>query len=597
MAPIPHGLPKSFQPGNQTKSSKEVNGILARALTTLAAQRKDWYPLCTYCEQLKSYYKRKTTTDAFGDAWQLKQEKEHATKQGHVNGVKLSTLGAIRFGKELDNLIKEADHGQQNQENISPTASLTTTLGSDHEPQHDDQAVGAECDGLISKFLTMEEADEVYINESSVGTKIKHKALKIFRRWKDGELVTDQQLHWMACGLPSIWDLASIKLAQEFLECSHKDLEHLTRPFITKYKCTQYQTPAIFDQTFDIVASIIDKENNTRKAIEYIQNVKTRCTETQKLLQVIIVIVNIIESNCFLLKPDNIDRVTEYDFITQVWAPLLKSLVDTHGILRMKIGELSPAHGAIARKRTYSKDCVGFKVDLRLLYDSRQNEHDLLAMEVAKDGSTSKLCADVCKLMREAKDNIDNTLQHILKNKVVSLPSSWYMQANGLDAHLGSIHLAKPGLYLALHQGKLYFPRTLSTLLDFKNNVILLASMIFDLERNASMIRKSIDLIDDHRETTLNNQVEHDQPMHANSQLYMMRPTFYNPPRSNATVAILPHHLFGSSNTHPLSSAPSSPHHHDHSEPDEFGWATLDDGRFYHTLTGIIAERHPFEES
>ncbi|EIE77698.1 hypothetical protein RO3G_02402 [Rhizopus delemar RA 99-880] len=77
----------------------------------------------------------------------------------------------------------------------------------------------------------------------------------------------------------------------------------------------------------------------------------------------------------------------------------------------------------------------------------------------------------------------------------------------------------------------------------------------------------------------------------------MMRPTFYNPPRSNATVAILPHHLFGSSNTHPLSSAPSSPHHHDHSEPDEFGWATLDDGRFYHTLTGIIAERHPFEES
>lgn len=80
-------------------------------------------------------------------------------------------------------------------------------------------------------------------------------------------------------------------------------------------------------------------------------------------------------------------------------------------------------------------------------------------------------------------------------------------------------------------------------------------------------------------------------------EVCMMRPTFYNPPRSNATVAILPYHLFGSSNTHPLSSAPSSPHHHDHSEPDEFGWATLDDGRFFHTLTGIITERHPFEES
>ncbi|KAG0178421.1 hypothetical protein DFQ28_003816, partial [Apophysomyces sp. BC1034] len=330
-------------------------------------------------------YKRRKTTVAFDNAWQLKQEKERAKNQGQINGAKLSTLGAIQFGKELDNLVKEADYGQ----NISSTASLTATLahplGSDHEQQHDDQAGGAECDHLLSKYLTMEETDRVYINESSVGTKIKHKALKIFRRWKDGELITDQQLHWMACGLSSIWDLTNSKLAQEFLECSDKDMEHLTRPFITKYKCIQYQPPAIFDQTFDIVASIIDKENDTRKAIEYVQNIKTRCAETEKLLQVIPVIVHIIESNRFLLKPDNIDRVTD------------------------------PVHGVIARKRAYSEACVGFKVDLRLLYDSRQNEHDLLAMEMAKDGSASKLCTDVCKLMREAKDNLDDALQHLLK--------------------------------------------------------------------------------------------------------------------------------------------------------------------------------------
>ncbi|ORX58035.1 hypothetical protein DM01DRAFT_1372122 [Hesseltinella vesiculosa] len=326
-----------------------------------------------------------------------------------------------------------------NQENISPTATATSV----HEPQQDDKAGGAECDDLIDDYLTMEEADAVYINEQSVGTKIKHNALKIFRRWKDGELVTDQQLHWMACGLSSIWDLTNVKLAQEFLECSFEDMEHLTRPFITKYKCTQYQPPATFDQTLAIAASIIDKENNARKAIEYVQNVKTRFIETQKLLQVITVIVHIIESNRFLLDQDNIDRVTEYDFITQVWASLLKSLLDIHGILRMKVGESSTTHGVIARKRSYSEACVGFKVDLRLLYDSRQNEHDLLAMEVAKDGSTSKIYADVCKLMREAKDNLDDTLQHILKNKVASLPSSWY------DPTLYAAYLAQRGLHEA----------------------------------------------------------------------------------------------------------------------------------------------------
>ncbi|KAI8364756.1 uncharacterized protein BYT42DRAFT_550362 [Radiomyces spectabilis] len=165
----------------------------------------------------------------------------------------------------------------------------------------------------------------------------------------------------------------------------------------------------------------------------------------------------------------------------------------------MKIGESSPAYGVIGRKRTYSEACVGFKVDLRLLYDSRQNEHDLLSMEVAKDGSTSKLCRDVCKLMREAKDNLDDTLQASLEkqNHISFLYMVLYIQANELHAHLGFIHLAKSGLYLALRRGKLCFPRTLSSLLDFKNSVILLASLVFDLERTALMICKSIDMIDD----------------------------------------------------------------------------------------------------
>ncbi|ORZ04732.1 hypothetical protein BCR42DRAFT_496932 [Absidia repens] len=38
------------------------------------------------------------------------------------------------------------------------------------------------------------------------------------------------------------------------------------------------------------------------------------------------------------------------------------------------------------------------------------------------------------------------------------------------------------------------------------------------------------------------------------------------------------------------------PHHHDRTEPDELGWATLDDGKLYHTLTAIIAGRYPFDE-
>ncbi|KAG0905171.1 hypothetical protein G6F31_021961 [Rhizopus arrhizus] len=81
----------------------------------------------------------------------------------------------------------------------------------------------------------------------------------------------------------------------------------------------------------------------------------------------------------------------------------------------MKTGESSPAQNIVDRKRSYSDARVGFKVSLRLLFNSRQNEHDAFALEAAKAGDPFKLCHDICKLMREAKDNLDATLQHILK--------------------------------------------------------------------------------------------------------------------------------------------------------------------------------------
>ncbi|KAL7313652.1 hypothetical protein PS15m_007371 [Mucor circinelloides] len=111
----------------------------------------------------------------------------------------------------------------------------------------------------------------------------------------------------------------------------------------------------------------------------------------------VLVLVLLIEmtfnTNVFLLNPDNKARVmTEYDFVTQVWAPILKSsLIDIHGVLRMKIGESSPIQGIVGRKRSYSDARVGFKVDLRLLFDYGQNEHDLLALEAVKAGDSSKL--------------------------------------------------------------------------------------------------------------------------------------------------------------------------------------------------------------
>ncbi|KAG1438870.1 hypothetical protein G6F56_012492 [Rhizopus delemar] len=216
----------------------------------------------------------------------------------------------------------------------------------------------------------LEEHDAFYFQDSTLGTRIKRAALHIFKSWKNGMELTDMQRYWMKCGLSSILDLVN-----------------------PKHRITHPSLPDIFDQTYDVVAALLEKHNDIEKAINYIRLVKTSSTETKKKLNVISTVIHILESNAFLLNPDNLHRVTEYDFITQIWSPLLKSIIDVHGILRLKIGESSPCHGTMSRKRIYQQVNVGFKVDIRILYDSRHNEHDLLASEVAKAGSSSKINA------------------------------------------------------------------------------------------------------------------------------------------------------------------------------------------------------------
>ncbi|KAI9016374.1 hypothetical protein CLU79DRAFT_805346 [Phycomyces nitens] len=434
-------------------------------------------------------------------------------------------------------------------ENRDPSQSTGATTTVKQEPMQQQQGVLEEC----AEYMTMTEADGVAFKDSNLGTIIKQKTISIYCKWKNDMPLSAQKLHRMACGLSSILDLTKTDSTMGFLDCTKDELEQV-----------KYHLPALVNQTYDIVVSLIEKEHNVMKAIF--------CLDTERLLAALVTLIKIIDTNAFLLNPDNSVRVTEYDFITQVWAPIFKSLIDIHGVLCMKIGESSPAQGIDCRKRSYSNARVGFKVDLRLLFDSHQNEHDLLALEAAKAGDASRLYHDICKLMREAKDNLDAILQHILKRRMKMPVLSWYMHTNGVSAHTGTVHIAKASLYV------------------FKNEFVMLISMVFDLERNAFMIKKkSMDLLDCRKDSAMSRHVDPDGCLDANSCLSSMRPTFYNPPRDQVSLAVLPANLFGAATTASVSSVPSPPCH-TYLEPDEYGWT------FHHIHTGITADRHPFDE-
>jgi hypothetical protein len=217
----------------------------------------------------------------------------------------------------------------------------------------------------------------------------------------------------------------------------------------------------------------------------------------------------------------------------------------------------------------------------------------LLALEVIKAESPSKIIDDLTKLFREVKDNLDDCIQHLLNDKTVRPPSSWFLQANGLHAYLGTVHLTEPGLYAALHQGIIHFLRNLATFHKFKKSLSLLFNVISDLERNTVMIRKSIDCIDDCY-GILGRSINRQGSWMAGSRLVMAtRPIYYDPPADDVDLARLPLALFGllSADVSPCSSSGSRSPSPDGA--DEYGWVSKDD-KFYNIYTKAIVNRHPF---
>ncbi|KAG1042702.1 hypothetical protein G6F55_008766 [Rhizopus delemar] len=158
-----------------------------------------------------------------------------------------------------------------------------------------------------------------------------------------------------------------------------------------------------------------------------------------------------------------------------------------------------------------------------------------------------------------------------------------------------TVHLTEPGLYAAIHQGIIHFPRNLSSFHDFKQSLTLLFTMISDLERNATMIRKSIDCIDDRGSTIGTTISRQDSWMTGCRLASAIRPTYYDPPADDVNLAQLPRALFGSLSAvaSPISCGGSrspSP-----GGADDYGWMPKD-GKFYNIYTKSIADRHPFSD-
>ncbi|KAG1165001.1 hypothetical protein G6F36_013566 [Rhizopus arrhizus] len=147
-------------------------------------------------------------------------------------------------------------------------------------------------------------------------------------------------------------------------------------------------------------------------------------------IKLFIAILDVFQNNAFIMEQKHPDNISEGDYIDQIWLPVLKSLFAIHGhLIQVKKGEMVIKDSTEQKAALYQTEghIIGFKVDVRLIYDHGASEFDIGVAEACLPEVD-----DSAKLLREGKDNTDT----LIKVTCGDAHNSWIMQISGPMAFL-----------------------------------------------------------------------------------------------------------------------------------------------------------------
>ncbi|KAI9354382.1 hypothetical protein BD770DRAFT_445043 [Pilaira anomala] len=175
-------------------------------------------------------------------------------------------------------------------------------------------------------------------------------------------------------------------------------------------------------------------------------------------------------------------------------------------------------------------------------YTTKQGLVTVVALEVAKDDKVTKIIQDSAKLLREAKDDIDNLID-ILPTSYDEV-FTWSFQISGVFCYISTSHIASDGLYVSIPQCSFHLPmiaatqpllefkKTLEFLFEYKNHIV---DMVAIINQN-NIKRNSID--DKFGLFSQNSSRRRDiSPWTCD--------TWYTPHRNEGESSVIPSHLFG----------------------------------------------------
>ncbi|CAO3649660.1 unnamed protein product [Cunninghamella blakesleeana] len=528
--------------------------LLKQAFNTIAKKRSKHLSLKSFCKELVSFltqnHVKKSFMKIYNDKIKEQQTKElinEAHSEGYNNSIRLSILGSKKLEKEIKNASNHQDTISNtsvtdvaDSSSCSTTESLTPINKEDSIPPIVTNLGKHDLDNKVDSAYS----DQQRRRKNSIETILKKEALHRFEEFKKGNKLTVQERKLMSSGLSSILDLIDLSNDGQKSLFENDEWELLKAKFMNEYVCSNYVLPSKITNLWNTIVGLTKADNGFYRSRNYVTKVKQSSTSRNeiKMLSVFEVLFDILENHERIFQKQLYKRFTEYDYLLKIWGPIMEAILSINkNMIRIKSGESINQSSSQMKQQQYSDSSrIGFKIDVRFIYDGEDDEYDIGVGELAIDSKEKKLYHDLGKLLREGKDVLDGMLRLIINEEQASTATAWVIQLCGLQGHVSSIHLTKNGLYVAVPQCKLLFPSSISNIDVFLDTFRCLLLFFNNLESTAHNIENSIKTLENRR-LSIGKTFCRSQPLiPPNTKQSLIQPTWYSPSNEKQASSKLP---------------------------------------------------------
>ncbi|KAL9537310.1 hypothetical protein MBANPS3_011893 [Mucor bainieri] len=351
--------------------------------------------LRSFARKLNAYLKNAPVVTAYHQKFNAlklqdegKKEKTQMMAIAQVNATKAASVAGLELKRKFDKTTND-EPSSMDEANLNHEAGIVNEADIDHEA-----GIVAEADDQTSM---------VAMSYSEIKCRIFKRAEQLQKKYIQGAKITPDERKLLSCGSSLILDLIDQSPGTCFRECFTQDEWCvIVKHFEAKLKLSGVALQKALLDKWEYAAGLSLLSNSLEEAQLYLQSMycKFYGRLSRKHIKLLTAILDVVERNSLLIKqPAKTRKCSENDYLDMVWLPVFQALFATNNnIIRPKKGETVPEESTAEKNQMYavSTNIIGFKTDIRFLYDHEDDQFDLGAVEACLPDADDSKVTDEC---------------------------------------------------------------------------------------------------------------------------------------------------------------------------------------------------------